>query len=178
MTLHNIDPFDLLVRPPHLLRKQTMVLCAGNFQEGNYNAMIIGWGLIGNLWNKPVFVAPVRPTRYTYGFMEKYPDFTVTAFPDGFQDDLTYLGTHSGRDGDKLSQTKLTPITALEVQTPTFEQAELSIECRKISWMDMDPNQFLDLVIENQYPNKDYHRLYIGEIVSIMGASKFDSSLR
>ncbi len=44
--------------------------------------------------------------------MEAFPDFTITAFPDTYAEDLVYLGTNSGRDGDKLAQTKLHAVAA------------------------------------------------------------------
>ena len=30
------------------------------------------------------------------------------------------------------------------------------------------PKCFLDATIEGNYPNKDYHRVYVGEIVSVL----------
>jgi flavin reductase (DIM6/NTAB) family NADH-FMN oxidoreductase RutF len=105
--------------------------------------------------------------------MEKYPDFTVSAFPAEFKRALSYLGTRSGRDGDKLAATNLTPTASVKVQSPSFEESELTIECRKIYTSDFDPSRFIEQKIENQYPNKDYHRVYYGEILQIFGTEKY-----
>ena len=55
-----------------------------------------------------------------------------------------------------------------------FAEAELLVECRKMYWVDLEPKQFLDPSIENNYPLKDYHRVYFGEIVGISGVSTYN----
>ena len=38
--------------------------------------------------------------------------------------------------------------------------------CRKVYWQDIDPTHFLDPETDEKwYPEKDYHRMYIGKIV-------------
>jgi len=51
------------------------------------------------MWDKPFAMVVVRPTRYTFEFMNRYPDFTLTAFPQKYRKDLSLLGKKSGRDG-------------------------------------------------------------------------------
>jgi len=170
-----INPYDLRINPHHLFDRQTLLLAAGDFSTGDFNEMTIGWGSIGTTWNKPYIEVVVRPTRFTYGFMEDYEDFTVSAFPSEYKRALSYLGTRSGRDGNKLIQTNLKAIASLKVKSPSFEQAELTIECRTIYSTDFDPARFIDPTIERNYPKHDYHRVYYGEIVAILGTEKFIS---
>jgi hypothetical protein len=40
-------------------------------------------------------------------------------------------------------------------------------------WDDFEPEQFLDPGIENNYPLKDYHRVYFGEIVMVSGVNAY-----
>ena len=173
MTLQSISPKDLLVRPFDLIKYQTLVLTSGNFAEGQFNTMVIGWGFLGAMWNRPCAIVPVRPTRYTYDFMENAPDFTLCAFPETYQEDVLYLGNHSGRDVDKLSQTRLTLQASQVVSAPSFAEAELVIECRKIYWADLDPNHFLDPAIGKNYQVNDYHRMYYGEMLAVRADPKF-----
>ena len=42
------------------------------------NTMTISWGYIGFSWNKPYFVAMVRPQRYTYEFLKTAKDYTIS----------------------------------------------------------------------------------------------------
>ena len=138
--------------------------------------MTIGWGLFGTMWSVPAALVVVRPSRYTYEFMERFDNFTVTAFPKGFRRDLGYLGRISGRDEDKLAKTKLTAIASDLVSSPTFAEAELSVECKKIYFTDYDPEHFLAPYIHEQYDGGDYHRLYYGEILQIKGISKYQGN--
>ena len=39
--------------------------------------------------------------------------------------------------------------------------------CRKRYWNDLDPAHMDELGLEN-YENRDYHRMYIGEIVKVL----------
>jgi len=80
---------------------------------------------------------------------------------------LNFCGTHSGRDVDKVKETGLTPAFTGSGSV-YFSEARLVIECAKIYSQDLDPSAFLDPKIAKNYPKKDYHRLYIGEIVTCM----------
>jgi hypothetical protein len=68
----------------------------------------------------------------------------------------------------------LTPQASARVGAPGFAEAELVLECRKIYSDDFDPARFLDPTIDRNYPGKDYHRIYYGEIVSAAGTAKYD----
>ncbi|OQX83491.1 hypothetical protein B6D60_10405 [candidate division KSB1 bacterium 4484_87] len=138
-----------------------------------YNTMTVAWGSFGVMWNKPFAHVVVRPTRFTFEFMEKFDTFTLTGFPEKFRDALTLLGTKSGRDGDKISEAGLTPIAATKVAAPAFAEADLVVECRKIYWQDFDPGHFQDKSIDENYPLKDYHRIYFGEIISIQATERY-----
>lgn len=159
----------LSLRVYDLWENQWLLLTAGDFQSGHYNAMTIGWGSIGRMWDKPFVQVVVRPTRYTYEFMERYDTFTVCAFPETCKPALTLLGSKSGRDGNKIQESGLHPMASHYVKAPCFEEAELVFECRKMYWDDFDPGHFLDSEIQFLYPKKDYHRVYFGEILGIFG---------
>jgi len=135
--------------------------------------MTISWGSLGIMWNKPFAMVVVRPTRYTYGFMNQYNDFTLTAFPEQFRKDLSLLGSKSGRNYDKIAETKLHPVASDVIKSPAFAEAELILECKKIYWDDMKPEHFLDESIFKHYKNNDVHRIYFGEVLKIRGISEF-----
>jgi flavin reductase (DIM6/NTAB) family NADH-FMN oxidoreductase RutF len=167
-------PFDeLLVRAHHLWAKQGLLLTSGDFAEGHFNAMTVGWGSLGRMWGRPFAQVVVRPIRYTHQFMERYDTFTLCAFPEDCCDVLQFMGTKSGRDVDKIAETGLTPVASTRVAAPGFAEAELIIECRKIYWDDMDPAHFLDPDIERHYPQRAYHRIYFGQIVAIWGENSY-----
>ncbi len=168
-----IDISNFNLQPHDLFRNRSVLLASGDFQSGMYNAMTIGWGAFGTMWSKPFAFVAVRPSRYTYQFMEKYQTFTLSAFPEEYHQALDYLGNHSGRDGDKIAATGLTPEASLVVPAPAFTQAELVVECQKMYANALNPVRFLDEDIDRHYPDKDYHCIYYGEIVAITGISLY-----
>jgi len=49
-----------------------------------------------------------------------------------------------------------------------FEQADLVLECKKLYYDDIKPANFINTSIEKNYPLKDYHRMYIGQIINVL----------
>ena len=156
--------------PVTLFHKDWMALAAGN--KDAMNAMTIGWGSIGELWQKPVVTVYVAPERHTNGFLEKSDYFTVTAFPESKREALTYIGSHSGRDGDKLKVAGLTPeFTTLG--NPVFKEGSLTIEC-KIIYKDTFKPEFMKGAPVEFYKNRKLspHVIYVGEVVNVWEKKK------
>jgi flavin reductase (DIM6/NTAB) family NADH-FMN oxidoreductase RutF len=129
------------------------------------NTMTIGWGMIGFIWQRSVFMVAVRDSRHTFSLMEKAADFTVT-FPTGdMKDSLMFCGSKSGRDLDKFKACNLIPAAAQQTVSPVIQVPGIHLECRICFKAPMDPT-FLDGTLEDLYPAKDYHTLYFGEIVA------------
>lgn len=173
MPRKTIDIAKFQLQPHDLFHRQWVLLTAGNYTLGQYNTMTISWGAIGTMWGKPFAFTAVRHSRFTFEFMEKYDTFTLCAFPDQYHDALNLLGSRSGRDGDKIAASGLTPEASIQVAAPSFAEAELVVECRKIYANDLNPAHFLDETIFKHYPNHDYHRIYYGEIITVSGMEKY-----
>ncbi len=139
------------------------LLTAG--KKDSFNTMTVSWGAMGELWNKDVCFCFVRPQRYTYEFIEKEEYFTLSFFSDEYKKALSLCGSKSGRDVDKIKETGLTPLAV--GKSMAFREAEIIILCKKVAFQDMKSDGLLDPSIDkNCYPGKDYHRTYVGEIVS------------
>lgn len=160
---------DLLLRAHHIWAKQWLLLTTGHFANGHFNTMTVGWGSIGTMWGTPFVQVVVRPTRHTYSLMERYPTFTLASFAEDYKAALQLLGSKSGRDGDKIEESGLTPIASTKIAAPGFAEAELILECRKMYYDDLNPKHFLTPHIELNYPKRDYHRIYYGEIIAAHG---------
>ncbi|OJX37995.1 MAG: hypothetical protein BGO78_08115 [Chloroflexi bacterium 44-23] len=170
----SIDIEKWQIKPHDLWDNQWLLLTSGDFSSGEFNCMTVGWGSFGTMWNKPFAMVVVRPQRYTYQFMEKYPDFSLCAFQGEDQPALSLLGKKSGRDGNKIKLAGLTPIASSQIQAPIFQEAILAIECKKTYWHDFNPQHFLAGEIHSKYPLKDYHRVYFGEILTINATEAFN----
>lgn len=144
-----------------LIGKDWMLITAGTRES--FNTMTASWGGMGVLWDKKVCFAFVRPTRYTFEFLEKSEFYTFSFLEEQYRDTLMYCGTKSGRDVNKVIETNLTPIFGNG--TVFFAEARLVMECRKIYVQDITPDNFLDQTMNEYYPKKDYHRIYVGEVI-------------
>ena len=149
------------------------LLTSGDFQSGSYNCMTISWGSLGTIWNRPFAQVAVRPSRYTYEFINNYPDFSLCAFTEEFRPALRILGAQSGRDGDKIKEAGLTPQAGLSIASPSFAEASLVIECRTLYSQDLDPQRFIDPEIMNNYTDQKFHRVYFGEVLEIRGSERY-----
>ncbi len=164
-SLRPVPPGKLSCEIFRLIDQEWMLVTAGTMKR--WNTMTASWGGLGTLWNRPVAFCFVRPTRYTYGFMEKSRRFTLSFFSREYRKQLLFCGTKSGRDVDKAKATGLTPVAGAQ-GTVYFKQARMVFECRKLYFQDIQPDNVLDRSIHKLYPKKDYHRMYIGEVTRLL----------
>ena len=145
-----------------------LLLAAGD--QNGFNAMTIGWGSLGNIWGSgtSTMTVYVAPARYTYEFMEKTKYFTVMAFDEKHKKVLRYMGSHSGRDEDKVKALGLTTLFTAN-GTPYFAEAQEVYECEMIYHSPLDPKGF------GEMPAKFYanfpagiHSMYMGKIVRVL----------
>jgi flavin reductase (DIM6/NTAB) family NADH-FMN oxidoreductase RutF len=165
MNFKNIKPAEIEGNVFKMIGSGWALISAGKI--GSYNMMTASWGTMGVLWNKNIFMCFIRPGRYTFEFMQREKYFTANFLPDKYRDKLNYCGSNSGRDIDKMKEPGLTPMESGSGAV-CFEEAGLILECRKIYSQDLDPGNFLDRSLESNYPLKDYHRIFAGEIVNCM----------
>lgn len=145
--------------------RHALLLAAGNEQQSN--SMTIGWGGIGTLWGKTAITVYVAEKRYTKQFMDSSQYFTIMAFSERKEEILEYMGTKSGRDGDKAKALNLhTAYT--ENGTPYYVEADMVLECRTMYAAPFDPQYYKDDVPKRMYANfpAGIHTMYIGEVVS------------
>ena len=163
---------ELSFNPMTMIAKEWMLVTAGNETRG-YNTMTASWGHLGSIWGHggglPTAVIYLRPQRYTKEFIDREERYTLCFFPKGFKKQLLYLGTKSGRDEDKIGAMGLTPV--VEGEITYFAEASLVLVCRKLYRAPLKEEYILDhSAVDPQYPDKDYHDLYIGAIEKILVA--------
>ena len=145
--------------------RNALLLAAGDRTKSN--AMTIGWGGIGTLWQKNALTVYVAEKRYTKEFMDRSDYFTVMAFDEENGKVLQYMGTKSGRDGDKAQALGLhTAYT--ENGTPYYTEATMVIECKIMYAAPFDPDGFKSDVPKNMYRHfpAGIHSMYIGEVIN------------
>ena len=160
-------PFDAYAVQTVRIMQQYGILLTTLDAAGKPNSMAIGWGTIGSIWSKPVFVVLVRPSRYTYGLLEQRGEFTVNVIPPDMQPIVEYCGTVSGRDRDKFADKGLTPLPAKTIATPNIAQAVVNYECKVVHRNDLLPAQLAEDIARSAYPQGDFHRVYFGQILHV-----------
>lgn len=162
MSFSKVNLLDLDLNPFKMIGKQWYLLTVGNSES--YNTMTASWGQMGETWGVPTFTCMIRPSRYTYEFIEKDDYFTISFFGDEQKQALGFCGSHSGRDFDKAKETGLTP--EFIDGTTTFAEANLVFICKKIYADNIESDLFLDKSKLKFYDSDPFHKLYIGEIIA------------
>lgn len=161
---HEVNPLELSCNPFQMIGKDWALVTAGD--ETGCNTMTVSWGNMGIMWNKNIVTVFIRPQRYTKEFLDRFDNFTLSFYEESSRDALKLCGSKSGRDMDKIKAAGLTPVH--ENGTTYFAEARLVLECRKIYLDKIRPEGFLDPSIQKNYPENDYHLIYMGEITRVL----------
>ena len=163
--MRNIKPQDISKNVFSAVGDQWMLITAGTAEK--CNTMTASWGGLGVIWGAPAATCYIRPQRYTKEFVDREEFFTLSFFGEEHRKALQLCGSKSGREVDKVKECGFTVQTA-ECGAPYFEEAELVLVCRKRFAQPMDEANIPQDVRDKFYPEKDYHTLYIGEIVEVL----------
>lgn len=141
--------------------RQPLLLCAGN-KDGS-NAMTIGWIGVGVTWFNPAITVYLADVRFTRTYMQKCDYFTVMSFKD--ENVLQYMGSHSGKDGDKAKALGL-HIKYTDNGAAYYAEADKVVECRIMYGAQYKRENIRDPFLNGYYDNfKDgVHWEYIGRI--------------
>ena len=183
-----ILPSELNKTAFEMIGKDWMLITSGN--ENSLNTMTASWGGMGVMWNKNVVFAFIRPSRYTFDFVNKHDYFSCSFFDESYRKMLSYMGSHSGRNTDKIKDCNLTPVFSeiapcdtedkrpnnskvdtkdgLPSGVPFFEQANTVVICKKLYAQPMNDKFFTDDKTKEKFCGEDFHHLYIGEIIKIL----------
>lgn len=175
MAFKEVKIEDLSLNPMNMFGKDWCLVSAGNEKKG-YNGMTIAWGHLGSIWDRktshgkimiPTANVYIRPQRYTKQYIDKEEYFTVCAFDPTYKRALGYMGSHSGKDSNKIKDAGLTPLFIDD--TIVYEEAKMIFICKKIYHQRLQEEGFLQQkILDDNYPLKDYHEMYMGEIVKVL----------
>lgn len=166
-TMKEKEITSLEFNPFTLLGKEWCLIGAKK-KDGTFNAMTASWGGVGVLWNKNVVTIYVRPQRYTKEFIEESKSFTVAFFDESYKPALSVYGSKSGRD---INKEEATGLTCVEDNGYMYhEQAKLVFACDVLYEGKITYEEMVDKGVDVNYPNKDYHIVYIAEIKKVVEA--------
>ena len=149
--------------------KMPAIVSAGT--KESHNSCVIGWGLLGVAWSKPLFIVYVKPDRYTYQFMEKSDYFTVSFIKKSLYKKFRIYGNKSGRDINKEEESGA-QIQFLDNGGITFKEAEEVYVCKIMAKIQLEDKNLSPEIIEFYdkastlfKQTKQPHGVYIGEII-------------
>jgi flavin reductase (DIM6/NTAB) family NADH-FMN oxidoreductase RutF len=171
--------FDQLFKQisPEEIRDNVFTLAGKDFfaitagKEDRYNSMIGSGGGWAVLFKKPTTWCILRADRYTLELIQKEQTYTMSYFPNEYQEQMLFLGSKSGKSSEKMKEVELT-----SVQTPsgdiTFKEARLIIECKLTQITTPNPNDFCTQeakdYINEAYKEENHYRKYVfGEITHV-----------
>lgn len=162
-----------------MFSRQMALVTAGDIE--NFNGCTIGWGSLGTIWSRAgnagsIVTVYVYPSRYTCEFLKANDTFTVSFFPQEYRTALGYMGSHSGRDEDKVKGAGLTPVAMGE--SVGYKEAELTFLCKKLYQHEFVKEYLAEEIHEyykaspKVYPpdaNGDWqtHYMFVGEIINV-----------
>lgn len=176
MDRQTIDPLDYAVEIMKGLRKGALVTTR---RGDEVNTMTVAWGFLGIEWNRLIFNALVRESRYTHRLLDESGEFSVNIpLYAGTDIDrkavgriMGYCGTKSGRDTDKIADMNLTLFPGDRIAAPGILEAPLTLECRVLYRQDQELSFIPSDILDQFYPpegesgDRDYHTMYLGEVV-------------
>ena len=140
-------------------------LLLGTGTQGN--PMTIGWGTIGQIWGKPLFIVLVRPSRFSFGLIEALPEFSVNVPTHELRKTVAICGSKSGRDMDKIKECGLHLNPGENIGVPTIQECDIQYECRVIHKSNVINGDLDPQIVAATYPTGNFHRVYYGEILAV-----------
>ena len=131
------------------------------------NPMTIGWGVIGQIWGRPMFQVLVRPSRHSFSLLEELGEFTVCVPTSDQKKELALCGTKSGRDLDKIQACGFSVTASAHISVPFITECSAHYECRVVHVNDLVNATLAPELIERSYPAGDFHRVYYGQILGV-----------
>ena len=158
---------DFTSHPFTKLDKEWALLTAG--VEGDYNSMTVSWGGMGTMWGKPVLFLVVKPLRYTYEFITRHEELTLSFYEEKHKKALGLFGSKSGRDTDKAKEAGFTP--KMLPGGVTYEEAKETLICKKLFMQQLDKANYPECALPFYTPEKGEagHCLIIAEVTNIEG---------
>lgn len=105
---------------------KVLVSCRGT--DGTNNALAVAYACNCS-YDPPMVMVGIVPSRHSYRMIKDTGCFVVNLVGTEQQAMFDYLGSHSGRDEDKLAKLGLTVTEGEKVKAPILADCPVNIEC-------------------------------------------------
>lgn len=107
-------------------KPKVLVSCRG--KNGEDNALAVAY--CGNCsYDPPMVMVGIVPSRYSYNLIKESGCFVVNVCSKENKEMFDYMGSKSGRDGDKFEATGAKKTEGINVNAPILADCPVNIEC-------------------------------------------------
>ena len=128
------------------------------------NIMNTRWGTLGRMWNRDVFVLPVRKKKLSHDLIDKNKCFVVNVPTSDMTAQLLRCSSLSGREVDKFKELGFAPVPAKQIKSVSIAECTLHLECKVIYVCEMRESKLDPIIAHDMYINREDHTLYFGEV--------------
>lgn len=107
-------------------RPPVIVSCTG--KDGKDNALVVVYACNCS-FDPPMLMVGVTPSRHSHHMIKESGAFVANLASKDNKQAFDYLGSHSGRDGDKLAACGMKVLHGEAVNAPILADCPVSIEC-------------------------------------------------
>jgi flavin reductase (DIM6/NTAB) family NADH-FMN oxidoreductase RutF len=105
---------------------KVLVSCRG--ADGKNNALAVAY-CCNCSFDPPMVMVGIVPSRHSYRMVKESGCFVVNLVSANLKETFEYLGSHSGRDEDKLAKMNVRIGNGVKVNAPILLDCPVDIEC-------------------------------------------------
>jgi len=124
------------------------VLVTCNDTKGKTNVITLAWHTPISK-KPPLYGISVAPKRYSYNLITKAKEFVINFVPYKIAEKANFCGTHTGKNTDKILETKLTLQPSTKISTPMINECYSHLECKLVDDIKLGDHQLLIGEIQN-----------------------------
>jgi flavin reductase (DIM6/NTAB) family NADH-FMN oxidoreductase RutF len=132
---------------------KVLVSCRGT--DGKNNALAVAY-CCNCSFNPPMVMVGIVPTRHSYKMIKDTGCFVVNLVSADQKEMFDYLGSHSGRDEDKLAKLRVSVSEGEKVKAPILADCPVSIECTVVDSIVTGSHEMFVGKIEAVHADGDY----------------------
>ncbi|MEL7597002.1 MAG: flavin reductase family protein [Clostridiaceae bacterium] len=123
-------------------------------KDGNNNALAVGYGCNCS-FDPPMVMVGIVPSRHSYNMVKETGVFVVNLVPEELREQYAYLGSHSGRDEDKLAKLGMNLGEGTKVNAPLLLDCPVNIECTVVDSIKTGSHEMFIGKVEYVHANED-----------------------
>ncbi|MDD2579894.1 MAG: flavin reductase [Clostridia bacterium] len=113
------------------LQPSPNILVSCRDSSGRDNALVVGY-CCNCSYDPPMLMVGIVPSRFSYAMVKESGCFVVNLVGKDQRELFDYMGSHSGRDGDKLLATGANVADADLINAPILSDCPVNIECEVV----------------------------------------------